>query len=101
MQMRIWQREGKVALDEDPCPLATDCVVSAIDKDLAVLSSPSASQQERLEALQYLGHWVGDIHQPLNVSFEDDRGGKSVGVSGGLSDRTHTAIEDGGAAVGT
>ena len=71
-------------LDEDPCPLATDCVVSAIDKDLAVLSSSSATEQERLEALKYLGHWAGDVHQPLHVSFQDDRGGNSIGVSGGL-----------------
>jgi hypothetical protein len=71
-------------LEEDPCPLATDCVVTAIEKDLAVLSSSSATEQERLEALKYLGHWVGDVHQPLHVSFEDDRGGNEVGVSGGL-----------------
>ena len=53
-------------------------------KDLAVLSSPSATEQDRLEALKYLGHWVGDVHQPLHVSFEDDRGGNEVGISGGL-----------------
>jgi hypothetical protein len=66
------------------CPLADECVVSAIEKDLAVLSSSNASEQNRLEALKYLGHWVGDVHQPLHVSFEDDRGGNEVGVSGGL-----------------
>jgi hypothetical protein len=51
---------------------------------LAVLSSLSATEQERLEALKYLGHWVGDVHQPLHVSFQDDRGGNQVSVSGGL-----------------
>jgi hypothetical protein len=25
-----------------------------------------------------LGHWVGDIHQPLHVSFADDRGGNGI-----------------------
>jgi hypothetical protein len=49
-----------------------------------VLSSSGASEQEKLEALKYLGHWVGDVHQPLHVSFEDDRGGNEVGISGGL-----------------
>ena len=44
----------------------------------------SASEPERLESLKYLGRWVGDIHQPLHVSFEDDRGGNAIGVSGGL-----------------
>ncbi len=71
-------------LEEAPCPLATDCVVPAIEKDLAVLSSSSATEQERLEALKYLGYWVGDIHQPLHVSFQDDRGGNAIGVSVGL-----------------
>jgi S1/P1 Nuclease len=56
----------------------------AIGKDLALLSSSTATEQERLESLKYLGHWVGDIHQPLHVSFEDDRGGNSVGISGSL-----------------
>jgi S1/P1 Nuclease len=81
-------------LEEDPCPLATECVVSAITKDLAVLSSPSATEQERLEALKYLGHWVGDVHQPLHVSFEDDRGGNEVGVSGGLCSWNLHAVWD-------
>jgi len=81
-------------LEEDPCPLATECVVSAIEKDLAVLSSPGASEQQRLEALKYLGHWVGDVHQPLHVSFEDDRGGNEVGVSGGLCSWNLHAVWD-------
>jgi S1/P1 Nuclease len=60
-------------LAEDPCPLAEKCVISAIEKDLARLSSPIATEQVRLEALKYLGHWVGDVHQPLHVSFQDAR----------------------------
>jgi hypothetical protein len=31
-------------------------------------SSSSATEQQKLEALKYLGHWFGDIHQPLHVS---------------------------------
>ena len=69
---------------EDACPLADKCVISAIEEDLVVLSSSSASEQKRLEALKCLGHWIGDVHQPLHVSFEDDRGGNEVGISGGL-----------------
>jgi hypothetical protein len=68
--------------------------VSAIDKDLAVLTSSTATEQEQLEALKYLGHWVGDVHQPLHVSFEDDRGGNSVSVSGGLCSSNLHAVWD-------
>jgi hypothetical protein len=81
-------------LEEDPCPLATECVVSAIEQDLAVLSSSSATEQQRLEALKFLGHWVGDVHQPLHVSFEDDRGGNEIGVSGGLCSWNLHAVWD-------
>src|SRR5262245_62553692 len=35
----------------EPCPLAPQCVVSAIEQDLAVLSSSSATEQEQLESL--------------------------------------------------
>ena len=54
-----------------------------------MLSSSTATEQQRPEALKYVGHWVGDIHQPLHVSFEDDRGGNEVGVSGLCSWNLH------------
>jgi hypothetical protein len=56
--------------------------VTAIRKDFEVLSSNNASQAQKLASLKLLGHWVGDIHQPLHVSFEDDRGGNGVLVTG-------------------
>lgn len=31
----------------------------------------------KLQALMFLGHWLGDIHQPLHVSFASDKGGNS------------------------
>lgn len=61
-------------LTAEPCPLADRCVVTSIGKDMAVLASPTAGEVPRLMALKYLGHFVGDLHQPLHVSFQDDRG---------------------------
>jgi S1/P1 Nuclease len=69
-------------LHSETCPGAPACVVTAIKKDFEVLSSSNASQAQKLESLKFLGHWVEDIHQPLHVSFEDDRGGNSILVSG-------------------
>jgi hypothetical protein len=63
---------------------------SAIAKDLAVLSSANATQEEKSASLKFLGHWVGDIHQPLHVSFEDDRGGNNIHVSGKCEDNLHS-----------
>jgi hypothetical protein len=57
-------------------------------------AASSATEQERLEALKYVGHWVGDLHQPLHASFEDDRGGNAIGVSGGLCSRDLHAVWD-------
>lgn len=65
-------------LTSDICPGTHECVLSAIRKDAAVLSSSSADDSAKLAALKFLGHWVGDVHQPLHVSFEDDRGGNNI-----------------------
>lgn len=51
-------------------------VVSAIIEDVERLADRSLSDEERGTALVFLGHWVGNVHQPLHVSFADDRGGK-------------------------
>jgi nuclease S1 len=78
-------------LSSETCPGALACVVTAIKKDFEVLSSNSASQAQKLASLKFLGHWVGDIHQPLHVSFEDDRGGNSVLVTGICGTNLHAA----------
>lgn len=61
---------------------------------MAVLADPSRSDGDRLLALKYLGHWVGDVHQPLHVSFGDDRGGNSVNVNGLCHGSMHGAWDD-------
>ena len=32
------------------------------------------------QALAFLGHFVGDVHQPLHVSYSDDRGGNQTRI---------------------
>jgi hypothetical protein len=76
-------------IGDDNCPIAEKCVVTAIEDDFAVLASPNATDEEKLEALKPLGHWVGDIHQPMHVSFEDDKGGNDVGAQGSPCDDLH------------
>ena len=53
-------------------------MVTAIKDDFAVLASSDATDSEKLEALKFLGPWVGDVHQPLHVWFEHDQGGNGV-----------------------
>ena len=69
-------------LTSDNCPLAPKCVLTAILSDQRILASKNETDANRLLALKSLGHWVGDIHQPLHVSFEDDKGGNTISVSG-------------------
>ena len=61
------------------CP-ERGCVVRAILEYGDVLRDESATMPERAEALRFLVHFVGDIHQPLHVSRAEDRGGNSIDV---------------------
>lgn len=66
------------SMDHD-CP-ANGCVVKGIQKYTAVLASGSAKQEEKVEALKFLVHFVGDIHQPLHVGNKSDKGGNGIEV---------------------
>lgn len=75
----------------DSCGVAPKCVVTAIAKDFAILSSNTATADQKAASLKFLGHWVGDVHQPLHVSFQDDRGGNNINVSGLCTNNLHSA----------
>jgi S1/P1 Nuclease len=52
-------------------------IISAIEAQTAILSDKSKPQAERAEALKFIVHLVGDVHQPLHAGDRDDRGGNS------------------------
>ena len=54
---------------------AQDCVADKIDQFEAELKDPHTPIDERRLALQFLLHFVGDLHQPLHASDERDQGG--------------------------
>lgn len=59
-----------------------NCIPQAIlqhQKTLAQTKKQANWQQ--VQALLFLGHWLGDIHQPLHISFSDDLGGNNVKLS--------------------
>jgi hypothetical protein len=56
-------------------------VLEAIQRFTAVLRDPQASRPAKQEALKFLVHFVGDIHQPLHVGRRADRGGNSIDVT--------------------
>jgi nuclease S1 len=61
------------------CPRG-QCIIAAIEHDRRVLADAAASPEERAEALRFLIHFMGDLHQPLHVADDGDRGGNSRDV---------------------
>lgn len=60
------------------------CVLAAIRRFRDELADASLPEQRRVRALKLLGHFVGDIHQPLHVAYADDHGGlREVRFDGG------------------
>jgi hypothetical protein len=51
------------------------CVAGAIMNYTSQLSSTSGDQQT--DALMFVVHFIGDIHQPLHVAFVSDKGGNT------------------------
>lgn len=71
-----------------------DCIIQSLTDSKNLLASPGAltryklalaneqeSRQARYEALKFLTHFVGDLHQPLHCADNDDRGGNDVRVT--------------------
>ena len=62
------------------CPNGA-CVVAKIGQFARVLVDRKVPERQRLEALKYLVHFIGDVHQPLHASNNRDRGGNEVPVA--------------------
>lgn len=57
-----------------------NCVVAKIEEFTVDLQNRSLPPEKRLEALKFVVHFVGDLHQPLHASDNDDRGGNEIHV---------------------
>jgi len=55
-------------------------IVDKIGDFRATLKDPSRSVEERRVALRFIVHLVGDLHQPLHVGDNHDRGGNDTQV---------------------
>jgi hypothetical protein len=60
-------------------------VVSGIQKCQEVLASKGDSDSQKREALKFLIHFVGDIHQPLHAGRKGDKGGNSIQIQSFLN----------------
>jgi hypothetical protein len=59
---------------------ARGCVVSKIEEFERVLMNPGAGREETQRALKFLIHFIADLHQPLHVGDDSDRGGNLLQV---------------------
>ena len=54
-----------------------DCVIAKTEQFLAVLKNPSADKDAKTQALKFVIHFVGDLHQPLHDEDNGDKGGNT------------------------
>ncbi len=60
---------------------AEDCIVDKIEQFETELSNPATTASEKVLALKYLIHLVGDVHEPMQTIDDNDRGGSCVFVT--------------------
>jgi hypothetical protein len=58
-----------------------DCIINAIRRVEGTLADQSATRKTRTEALMFLVHFIGDVHQPLHVADRHDAGGNQLMVT--------------------
>jgi len=71
------------------------CVVGAIKRQLQVLGS-NAPDGKRLNALKYVVHFIGDVHQPLHAGYLDDKGGNKYQLQAFMRGSNLHAVWDSG-----
>jgi hypothetical protein len=57
------------------------CASAQLARHIEILADDGASRRRRNEALKWVVHLMGDIHQPLHAGNRGDRGGNRVQVS--------------------
>jgi hypothetical protein len=94
------------AFSVDPTPLPplpTPNVVTALQQNVAILKNPASSKNAQAQALRFIIHFVGDIHQPLHCATRvdsahptGDQGGNGVMLHvGGKSVKLHSYWDGG------
>jgi hypothetical protein len=69
---------GGVDLARDCGDPEKRCVPWAIQHYAVVLADPRSSPIYRAEALKFLAHFIGDLHQPLHAGRPEDLGGNRI-----------------------
>ncbi|MDQ6705022.1 MAG: S1/P1 nuclease [Acidobacteriota bacterium] len=54
------------------------CILTAMRYEQGILRDEAAAPADRAKALRYLIHFMGDLHQPLHTTDNNDHGGNCV-----------------------
>ncbi len=54
---------------------------TALQAQLAILKDKTKPKADRTDALKYVVHFVGDVHQPLHTGRAEDQGGNKIKVT--------------------
>lgn len=71
------------AADFDPAANCPDgaCVTAQIVRQRGILADRSQPKGQRLIALAFLAHFIGDVHQPFHAADDGDKGGNAETVT--------------------
>jgi hypothetical protein len=72
-----------------------NCVSAQIERDFKLLKDRTVPERERVMALAFLIHFMGDLHQPLHAGDKSDRGGNDFKAAYGVIPSNIHAIWDG------
>lgn len=70
--------------DRKPACADGNCVSAQIERDVALLKDRRTSRADQVQALAFLLHFVGDLHQPLHAGDKADKGGNDVAAAYGI-----------------
>ncbi len=77
------------------CRGPSSCAVEQIELNVAVLKG-DAAKPAKADALKYLAHFIGDLHQPLNIGFTDHLQARKISTQFmGLPSNLHAVWEAG------
>lgn len=72
---------SREAFEEKVYDMRTPNVYSALSTAEQTLYNPNAPKQDKVIALKFIVHFIGDLHQPMHVSRAEDQGGNKVQVN--------------------
>lgn len=68
----------RAAFDKAVKSQSQENVYTAILAQEKILSDKDASREQKIIALKFLVHFIGDAHQPMHISRAEDKGGNTI-----------------------